>query len=136
MFCRACGEIIKKEAELCPECGVRNSKSSSKFSVGRAYVSENWWYGVAIGTLAWVGIVLAVATVTLDSGGESVIGLVAIVAWALLPISAYYDMMYVRENGDWNPNTALWLIGLSIWFVNVVAGILYLIRRHEVIGVP
>jgi TM2 domain-containing membrane protein YozV len=23
MFCSSCGEIIKKEAEICPKCGVR-----------------------------------------------------------------------------------------------------------------
>lgn len=30
MYCSSCGEVIKKDAEICPECGVRqNSKSSS-----------------------------------------------------------------------------------------------------------
>lgn len=28
-FCSSCGEIIKKEAEICPECGVRQSPPSS-----------------------------------------------------------------------------------------------------------
>ena len=32
MFCSACGEIIKKEAEICPKCGVRQrSATSSKW---------------------------------------------------------------------------------------------------------
>lgn len=26
-FCSSCGEIIKKEAEICPECGVRQKSS-------------------------------------------------------------------------------------------------------------
>ena len=34
-FCTSCGEIIKKEAEICPKCGVRNKKADSG-------VSENW----------------------------------------------------------------------------------------------
>ena len=36
-FCSSCGEIIKKEAEICPKCGVRQraAKSSSD-------VSEKW----------------------------------------------------------------------------------------------
>jgi len=25
-FCSSCGEVIKKEAEICPKCGVRASK--------------------------------------------------------------------------------------------------------------
>lgn len=27
-YCSSCGEVIKKEAEICPECGVRQSPSS------------------------------------------------------------------------------------------------------------
>jgi len=28
-FCSSCGETIKKEAEVCPECGVRQQSSSA-----------------------------------------------------------------------------------------------------------
>lgn len=28
-YCSSCGEIIKKEAEICPECGVRQNTASS-----------------------------------------------------------------------------------------------------------
>jgi TM2 domain-containing membrane protein YozV len=28
-FCSSCGEIIKKDAEICPECGVSQSNASS-----------------------------------------------------------------------------------------------------------
>jgi hypothetical protein len=31
-FCRACGAIIKKEAEICPHCGVRNQHQVKKVS--------------------------------------------------------------------------------------------------------
>ncbi|MCL2722275.1 MAG: TM2 domain-containing protein [Treponema sp.] len=34
-FCSSCGVIIKKEAEICPKCGVRQRSSSSD-------VSSNW----------------------------------------------------------------------------------------------
>jgi len=39
MFCASCGAIIKKEAEICPKCGVRNNKM--KVSVANA--SEKDW---------------------------------------------------------------------------------------------
>ncbi len=29
-FCKSCGEIIKKEAEICPKCGVRQKSASSQ----------------------------------------------------------------------------------------------------------
>lgn len=28
-YCSSCGEVIKKEAEICPECGVRQSSPAS-----------------------------------------------------------------------------------------------------------
>ena len=28
-YCPSCGEVIKKEAEICPKCGVRQGSSSS-----------------------------------------------------------------------------------------------------------
>lgn len=28
-FCSSCGEVIKEEAEVCPECGVRQNESQS-----------------------------------------------------------------------------------------------------------
>lgn len=33
-FCTSCGEIIKKEAEVCPECGVRQEEEQSADSSG------------------------------------------------------------------------------------------------------
>jgi RNA polymerase subunit RPABC4/transcription elongation factor Spt4 len=36
-FCSSCGEIIKKEAEICPKCGVRQRKAPSSYDV-----SQNW----------------------------------------------------------------------------------------------
>jgi TM2 domain-containing membrane protein YozV len=27
-FCSSCGEVIKKEAEICPKCGVRQKKAA------------------------------------------------------------------------------------------------------------
>jgi len=34
-FCSSCGEIIKKEAEICPKCGVRQKRAS-------ANVNSDW----------------------------------------------------------------------------------------------
>ncbi|WP_411824619.1 NINE protein [Leptospira sp. 'Mane'] len=36
VFCRSCGNIIKKEAEICPKCGVRQLPSS------KSDVSSTW----------------------------------------------------------------------------------------------
>jgi len=36
-FCSSCGVVIKKEAEICPKCGVRQKKAP-----GSGDVSSNW----------------------------------------------------------------------------------------------
>lgn len=48
-FCRACGEVIKKEAEICPKCGVRQKEAivyqdskNSKKSNETALIILNW----------------------------------------------------------------------------------------------
>ena len=36
MFCSSCGAVIKKEAEICPKCGVRQNPSK------KSDVSQSW----------------------------------------------------------------------------------------------
>lgn len=148
IFCRTCGEPIKQKAEICPECGVRNENVSSSSSGTpsstsspthdpsqyETTVSDTWWYGVVGGTGLWV-LVFILAGTTGDSLGAFA-GFLALAAWIGLPVAAYFDMQYIRANGKWNPNTVLWIGLLSVWMVNVVAGAVYLNRRHEILGTP
>lgn len=149
IFCRSCGEPIKREADICPECGVRNEKSGSSSSQKTASstpttthdpsqyettVSDTWWYGVAGGTALWV-LVFIISGVAGDAIG-ALGGFLALLAWIGLPVAAYFDMQYVRANGNWNPNTIFWIILLAVWIVNIIAGVVYLYRRHEVLGEP
>jgi TM2 domain-containing membrane protein YozV len=34
-YCSSCGEIIKKQAEICPECGVRQAEAESSSNKDR-----------------------------------------------------------------------------------------------------
>lgn len=82
VFCRSCGEVIKEEAEICPECGVRNEKaesstptSTSSLTVGKhdpseydTTVSETWYYGIAAGAVMWT-LLLAIAGADVGGGG-------------------------------------------------------------------
>lgn len=148
IFCRSCGEPIKKKAEICPECGVRNEAGTQASretttntpSTGHdpsqysTTVSETWWYGVAGGIVLWLLVFMLSSAMGSSLGAFA--GLLVFVAWIGLPIAAYFDMQYIRANGNWNPNTVLWVIALSVWLVNIIAGAVYLYRRHEVIGKP
>lgn len=149
VFCRSCGEPIKKNAEICPNCGVRNeekSTSSPQATTSNApstthdpsqyetTVSDTWWYGVAGGLVLWIVVILTSGSVGNNLG--AFVGFLALVAWIGLPLAAYFDMQYIRANGKWNPNTILWVIILAVWIVNIIAGAVYLYRRHEVLDVP
>jgi len=138
LFCRSCGEPIKKEAEICPHCGVRNIVSKPSYrashdpSLYATSVSENWYKGVLICTALWILSIALSMVITEESIGYTLIGLVMLIAWFGLPFSLYFDIQYVRANNErWNPNTILWLIGGFIWVLNILVVIVYLIRRQE-----
>lgn len=147
IFCRSCGEAIKKRADICPECGVRNdglpasaqvaSRGSSPHvhdpSQYETSVSDSWWYGVAGGIALW-----ALLVGLLGAGADlgTVGGLAMLVAWIGLPVAVYFDIQYVRANTNWSPNSAFWVLVLTIWLVNIIVGAIYLHRRHEVLGEP
>lgn len=149
VFCTACGEPIKRAAELCPECGVRNDSATGVGSqpassrstpahdpaAFETTVSDSWYYAVASGIGLWV-VGLAVFSGNPSGIIEDIGGFSILVGWVLLPVSVYYDTEYVRANSRWNPNAVIWVVLMVIWFVNLVAGVVYLYRRHEALGVP
>lgn len=154
VFCESCGEPIKEAAELCPHCGVRPGKAGGGGGAGggtaggrggggttsthdpsqyETTVSDSWWVGVLLGTVAWIVLFgLASANANLGAAG----GFAILVVWVGLPLAAYFDAQYVRANSDWNPETVLWIVLLLVWIVNVPAGAFYLYRRHEALGTP
>jgi hypothetical protein len=67
---------------------------------------------------------------------ETFSGMLALLAWVGLPVATYFDIQYIRANGEWNPDPALWVVLSAIWVINIVAGIVFLYRRHEVLGEP
>ena len=83
MFCKSCGAIIKKEAEICPKCGVRNKSSSGRVTskkiksrmiavilaillgglgIHKFYIGRHGW-GFIYLILFWTGIPLIVGIV-------------------------------------------------------------------------
>lgn len=156
IFCRSCGNPIKKRAEICPECGVKNEQAEAQNTVvspdqnknhgGRqptsqqtninsenkphdpsqysTSVSENWHYGVGASVILWlIGLI--------PPEGSAIAGFFFLIAWALMPISIYYDRQWVQSTTNWQPNLKLW-IPLSLFpLVNIVAGGIYLVRRYQ-----
>lgn len=154
IYCRSCGSAIKKEAEICPECGVKNNAGASRNNGSRqktrqvsnkathdpsqfdTTVSDSWYYGIVVGIALWLLLFLMSSINPTGSVIEVVLGLVVLAAWSIMPVSVYFDTKYVRANSHWNPNSVLWVIAMAIWLVNLIAGAVYLYRRHESLGTP
>jgi len=75
VFCRSCGEIIKKEAEICPHCGVRQRGSPSLREGKSKTVAVllaiflppfNWLYTYKKDSVKfWVGLILSILEIML-----------------------------------------------------------------------
>lgn len=147
-FCRSCGEKIKKAAEICPNCGVRNESATATNTgrqsgpVKRAHdpsnyettVSDTWFYAVAGGIGAWVVLILLSGVVPPSSPVSTLAGFIGLIGWIIMPVGIYFDSRYVRANSKWDPTGVGWLIAAAVPFVNIVVGGAYLYRRNEVIG--
>lgn len=87
-----------------------------------------------MGIVLWIVVLVTANQAT--GATETLIGLATIVAWAIMPVSVYFDAQYVRANSRWNPNTTLYVIGMLIWIVNIAIGVVYLYRRNKTLGEP
>lgn len=140
--CVNCGSDIRKHASICHNCGVSNEHKPGKTkSISSADatnggdssllsiegVSSQWQYGIVCAICLWI-VALALSSIGFE-GGE--VGLLVLVSWIGQPIATFFDIHYVRENSDWQPNTVLWVVGSAVWFVNIVVGGVYLLRRRE-----
>jgi hypothetical protein len=153
VFCRSCGGAIKKKAEICPECGVRNHKQESSQTSSSSQstqqqpqrtpveqphdpsnvtttVSEKWHYGV--------GAALGVGLLGMAIPEEFGAGFFLLVAWFLMPVSVYYDLQYLRATTNWNPETTLWVGMTAFPVLNIFPGAFYLFKRFnlEIVSQP
>lgn len=72
VFCQSCGNIIKKKAEICPDCGVRNKHTPSQ-TQSRSDSSDSIDVDEAAPFIAWGGgVILALSGLgtIVDPGGH------------------------------------------------------------------
>lgn len=116
MYCESCGEIVKKEAEICPNCGVRVNKGSTSSG---ALSSEDYY---AEGTFMFP------IKYPLSAGwGPIIMGsLMAILSFLILPILVLYGYGYrmgraAARGDDFAPDFDDWGGLLKDGFLMVVA---------------
>lgn len=91
-----------------------------------------WWYGVAAFAAVWA-VVLGAWAAGVQHGA---LGTLALLAWVGLPAALARDATFVREWSEWQPSSGLWAFAVLVPVANVAVAAVYLIRRHEVLGVP
>lgn len=94
--------------------------------------SGKWWYGVAAFGATWA-LVLGAWAAGIQHGALAVL---ALLAWAGLPASLARDIGFVRQRSAWQPSGGPWAFGALVPVFNLVVVLIYLIRRHEVLGTP
>ena len=135
--------MIKAEAEICPNCSVRNTDApqsrggTANRGTGTTYGprrSKNWWVGIVVSALFWafIGAFSYSALSSLATGpslgaigsilGASLLeGVFRLGVWVLFPLSMYFDTDYVTEQSNWNPSGAMYAaIGGVLPIIHIV----------------
>lgn len=156
MFCRSCGKAIKKKAEICPECGVRNERSVSQNTVApnnqntgsksTGSVSQQSGpttknathnpseYSTSVSENWHYGVGASVAAWIIGfipPEGSAIAGFFFLIGWILMPVSIHYDQQWVQSTRKWNPNRKLWIILSIIPIINIIVGGIYLFQRYN-----
>lgn len=88
IYCRSCGEVIKKEAEICPNCGVRNENSTSQKNTYKSPIPSESNKVLKYGTyLAWIwgGLLILISFAAFADGTiRGIIGGVVALALGIL----------------------------------------------------
>lgn len=103
VFCRSCGEAIKKEAEICPHCGVRqkgmshHGKSKTTAVLLAIFLAPfNWLYTYKKDAAKfWIALILDILFTSLFiasvSGGDDDLVPLTIIVWFAIWFWAIID---------------------------------------------
>ena len=98
---------------------------------------SRWWLPIA--GLVVVMVVQAVATALLPPDPVVMVPLLPVVVFGVAlticsPACLYLDRRYVRAVSDWEPSG--WYYWMMLPPLTVLLAPLYLVRRHQHVGVP
>jgi hypothetical protein len=118
VFCRSCGELIRKEAEICPHCGVRNLYTSP--------VSDNVSkdYGLLLSVLYIGGIILFIPSFSSNIITAALSSLGIVIIFIISIILVYKDAKYL---GAKNPES--WAIGVLLLWIIILP--MYIFKRKS-----
>ncbi|MFW5929809.1 MAG: hypothetical protein ACOCT0_05255, partial [Halobacteriota archaeon] len=99
---------------------------------------SEWWRLAALGAFSLFAVLLASVGVAdyvypdsaaVDDFFTEFVGLALVFSTALTPAAVRYDVEFVRERFDWEPDVWLWTLGSAVWFVNAFVVGAYAAKR-------
>lgn len=122
--CPSCGDQIAATLNSCPNCGEKAG----------IIITDGWQMGVYLAVLGWVALIAAPWFVDLTGSYSGLAFLFLTWTVALIPISFYFDIKYVKSVSDWNPLAVIYLLGSLVPFLNVYLGMRYQKYREQELG--
>ena len=84
------------------------------------------YLGILLGFIFWLMVFINLEAMT-----DTVFWITLVVAWFLLPVSMYVDIIEVRRHTDWCPHRVIWPLASLLPAFNLVVAIAYLWARYR-----
>lgn len=134
--------VVVSEGSHVDEGGSPGLATEDPTVVATANPEGRWWFPVLLAAVAFPVNVLGGFTIGLVGsavGGDP--GFATNVLWAVVgttlvtsSVAVYFDRQYVASVSDWTPTRLYYFTFLG--YVGMMLAIVYVWRRHRVLGVP
>ena len=89
------------------------------------------YLGILLGFILWL-----VVFINLEAMTDVVFWTMLAVAWLLLPVSMYVDIVEVRKHTDWRPHRVIWPLTCLLPAFNLLIVLAYLWARYRANVIP
>lgn len=121
IFCRSCGVPIKKEAEICPHCGVRNTYATPISN----NVLKDYNYGSLLPILYITGLILILISSFSSSTTLVILSNLVVMGIFIASIIAVYKD--AKTLGAQNP--VMWAVGVFLLWIIMLP--VYIFKRKS-----
>ncbi|TGL58738.1 TM2 domain-containing protein [Leptospira sarikeiensis] len=95
VFCRSCGSVIKKEAEICPKCGVRQMPApNTAQSFNMNSEMDHWTMTLLLCLIAFFGV----AGIHRFYNGKIVTGVLMLITFGFCGLWTLIDIILIASN--------------------------------------
>ena len=121
-YCTGCAASLAPGDRRCPQC--------HRVQRPERVPSSRWVGVVAAGSLlTLLALVLTGGVPESSAGTRTVVGVLALLAWAGTVVGLWLDLRYVTVRTRWQPTTLLWRFGVVFPVLSGVVAGTYLLQR-------